>query len=370
MALANPSNYWPDPQLVTEALAETIKGQIFWPDPLAYETAVETAKQRLREKHRVYYGDGPPFIGPLAFQHLKPQNTGYFVEWFLQPEIKRFEFFHDTALVDSHWYEWGKAEKRGCLYTVGQIEINKDYYGSVGHWAQAWANTGPIYGSTRRVLFEQNNFCHRFEYPASMRPFPHIPPDMETVVYFRDTLSLALLYGHWETAQTISDIVGGWTFNRQPQEWEANVIGKESAIFSVISTPSMQELSHTCCFIEGVYREFRWVDRSDPTIIEPMSQACIRLLTDTVIRFDWAAKYRELMSVCTNRNTVISVMKEAIFCREFPPWLQTMAVRPKSMSLASEMAQILFEWCDQNPVHNIQIVSGAVGGAIGGAAST
>ena len=344
MAEANLCNYEPDCEMVEEVRAETIKDQKFFNDHLVYCRSVEASKKRLEDRHRVKYGDGPPFVGPLAYHMLKPRGVGYFVEWLLQPSLRRYEFFHDTALTESQWIRWVPTEKERCLTSLGQIPNNKDFFGSVSEWAREWVNLHPDYDSTRKVLFEGRNFCHRFEYSVVINPFNNIPSGMETLVYFRDTLSTALLFGHWGTACRIAEETGGWVFNTRPLLWRTSGFEKRGVVFTTIREPSMYELSHTCCFLEGAFRDYFFLER-----VGPMDDACRQIQANILFPFDWSEKFRERTETPRAEEVVVRLVAEALFSQEFPPWLKEDTHRFNAERMAHEIAHLFYKWCRDHP---------------------
>ena len=185
-----------------------------------------------------------------------------------------------------------------------------------------WSSSPARYpGVARRRTYVRDNvqFCARIEYQRE-NPFPGA--NTHVYVYFRDTLSLALLNGDYEVAALIvRSGIGRWTYNTSQRVTQGLDEMVENCL--TLLTPHerrrrdrLREVSHTACFLEGYFRQW----------FHPYAENRIAIPESFVETFlfaeEWSDKYREIAnyphkSSITHRR----LLKEAIMQRELPEWI-------------------------------------------------
>ena len=298
------------------------------------------------------------FIGQAARDALKPRGVGFFREWLLIHNLGRFEFVPDSALMVSEFRP--PFDVREATYFLRDNPPglqNKQLYESVHEFVADFCRNRPLYGRCRIYCHNDVNFCTRLEYPMM---FHEVLPlrgaeAHETVVYFRDTISTALLFGHFGVASQILHHRGAesWiradSLNLRTETVPNEDVLRERPMIadSQIALDSPEHVTHAACLLEGFFMKYYMVgDESDGA--DRASFPHLEFISRYLFAREWGPKYGEIaLDKTLNKWQAVDRIKDQIYLNELPPWLRILAIL-KIGHLCKDFAIQFYQYCNPN----------------------
>ena len=328
----------PSEETINEARKASWATRAFSYEAFEFQQSVSAALKKLEEgvaqenkwKFPVYQ----VVIDDEAKKILKPRGAGFFREWPLSHNMDRLEYVPDSALMMTAFtHVFSLEEAREFLMHNLPGPRNKDHYVSVDEMVADFLKNRPLYGQMRTYRCDDVNFCTRLEYPMNYdEVFPHRgAAAFETVVYFRDTVSTALLYGQFGVASQILHHRGGWIRSDHPLlfsslDLNVPVLQKHPMIAdSAIASGNPAHVAHAACLLEGYYLKY-YVEK-DESDGEPFdSFPHLPFIQRWLFELEWGPKYGAIARDDNlGHHEAIREIKDKIFGEELPPWMRLFA---------------------------------------------